>query len=320
MAIPTDYSFTRYLAAKKSVDDRALNRHVWQSLRQTLPVATPETPLRVLEIGAGIGTMVERVLEQGLLTHATYTAIDANADNITEARRRLSQWALAQRFAKTDEGQKRLRFQRNSQTISVILETMDVFDFIAREQHRRTWDLLMAHAFVDLVDVPSALPSLFSLLRPGGLFYFTIVFDGATILQPEIDSPFDAHVERLYHQTMDDRVVNGQPSGDSQTGRHFFQHLPAIGAELLAAGSSDWVVFPGPNGYPADEAYFLHFIVHTIQTALAGNPELDTSRFADWIATRHAQIEAKELVYIAHQLDFLGRVGSNHELFPPISS
>ncbi len=320
MAIPTNYSFTHYLAAKKSVDDRALNRHVWQSLRQTLPAATPETPLRVLEIGAGIGTMIERVLEQGLLTQATYTAIDADADNMTEARLRLSQWALAQRFAKTDEDPNQLRLQRKAQNITVIQETIDVFDFIAREQHRRTWDLLIAHAFVDLVDVPSTLPSLFSLLRPGGLFYFTIVFDGATILQPEIDPIFDTHVEQLYHQTMDDRVVNGQPSGDSRTGRHFFQHLQAIDAELLAVGSSDWVVFPGPNGYPADEAYFLHFIVHTMQTALQGHPELDASRFAGWIATRHAQIKAKELVYIAHQLDFLGRVGPNHDLSSPVSS
>lgn len=29
---PTAYSFTRYLAAKKSVDDRSLNRHVWEHL------------------------------------------------------------------------------------------------------------------------------------------------------------------------------------------------------------------------------------------------------------------------------------------------
>jgi hypothetical protein len=167
---------------------------------------------------------------------------------------------------------------------------------------------LIAHAFIDLVNVPTTLPALFSLLRPGGLFYFTIVFDGATILQPEIDPAFDAQIERLYHQTMDQRLVNGQPSGDSRTGRHLFHHLQATGAELLAAGSSDWVVYPDLNGYPGDEAYFLHFIIHTIHHALIDHPDLDPNRFTNWLNKRHAQIEAGELVYIAHQLDFLGRI------------
>ena len=87
MPIPEDYPFTRYLAAKKSVDDRALNYHVRQSLVQALPLAAPEAPLLILEVGAGIGTMLERMLEQGLLTYATFTAIDAQAENIAEARK-----------------------------------------------------------------------------------------------------------------------------------------------------------------------------------------------------------------------------------------
>jgi hypothetical protein len=107
---------------------------------------------------------------------------------------------------------------------------------------------------------------------------------------------------------MDQRLVAGKPSGDSRTGRHLFAHLQATGAEVLAAGSSDWMVFAGANGYPADEAYFLHFIVHTIHTALTGYPALDAERFTAWIAQRHAQVEQGTLVYMAHQLDVLGRV------------
>ena len=115
-------------------------------------------------------------------------------------------------------------------------------------------------------------------------------------------------IEACYHQTMDRRLVAGKPSGDSCTGRHLFTHLRAAGAEVLAAGSFDWVVFAGSNGYSADETYFLHFIIHTMHTALAGHPHLDAGRFTAWIAQRHAQVEQGTLVYIAHQLDFLGRV------------
>src|SRR5262249_4085928 len=96
MSIPGAYSFTRYLTAKKSVDDRALNRYVWQSLSAALPRSTAEQPLHILEIGAGLGAMVERLVAGGLLSHATYTAIDMEPTLIAEARRRLPQWAAAQ--------------------------------------------------------------------------------------------------------------------------------------------------------------------------------------------------------------------------------
>lgn len=278
-------SFPRYLAAKKSIDDRALNRQVWQTLCEGLP----DGPLRILELGSGIGTMVERLVEWGALAGGSvYTAVDTDAANMETARERLQPLTS------------RLRLE---------LETCDVFEFAAREAGRRTWDLLIAHAFLDLVDVPSVLPQLFAL-APGGLFYFTLNFDGATILQPAIDPALDVHIETLYHRTMNERRVNGSAAGHSQTGRRLFGHLQAVGADILAAGSSDWVVFAGRDGYPADEAYFLHFIIETMRGALAGHPELDAHYFAAWIAQRHAQIEAGTLVYIAHQLDFVGRIAA----------
>ncbi len=308
--IPNNYSFTRYLAAKKSVDDRALNRHVWENLARALPAASPAAPLRVLEIGAGIGTMLERVLDWGLLSDAAYAAyagIDAEPGNVAEAWRRLPAWASGRGFG-VELSPGHMRLEREGVEVSVELETIDLFDFVAREQGRRTWDLLIAHAFLDLMDVPATLPSLTCLVRPAGLLYFTIVFDGATIFQPEIAPALDTQIESLYHQTMDRRFTVGKPSGDSRAGRHLFDHLRAAGVELLDAGSSDWVVFPGPDGYPADEAYFLHFILHTLHTALEGHPDLGPARLAGWIARRHAQVEEGSLVYIAHQLDFLARI------------
>jgi trans-aconitate methyltransferase len=308
MSIPRTYSFARYLTAKQSVDDRARNRHVWQSLDAALPHATPERPLQILEVGAGLGTTVERLCASGMLTHATYTAIDLEPTLIAAARRRLPQWAAAQGWQVQQDSPAQLRLQRPGQDIRVATEAIDVFRFIAREQGQRFWDVLMAQAVLDLMDVPTTLPALLSLLRPGGLLYCPITFDGATVFQPEIDAEFDLAIEACYHQTMDRRLVAGKPSGDSRTGRHLFAHLRAAGAEVLAAGSSDWVVFAGANGYPADEAYFLHFIIHTVHSALTGHPEVDPGRLAGWIAQRHAQVEQGTLVYIAHQLDVLGRV------------
>lgn len=305
---PLEYSFTRYLTAKVSVDDRALNHHVWQTLVERLPVASPEAPLRIVEVGAGIGTMIERALERGLLSYAAYTAVDVLRENLEAFRRRLPHWAEARRLACIEEGEGGLIIRGEGLGVEVRLVADDAFDFAARRRGRETWDLLIAHAFLDLVDLSTALPALLALLRPGGLCYFTLNFDGVTTLMPEIDPAFDALVERLYHRTMDERLVDGKPSGDSRTGRKLLDRLHAMGVERLAVGSSDWVVFPRQAEYPADEAYFLHFIIHTLETALRGHPELDGDRFAEWVAERRAQIERRELVYIAHQLDLLGHL------------
>lgn len=53
-----EYSFPRYLLAKQTVDDRALNKDVFAALNANLPAA----PLSIVEIGAGIGTMLRRLV------------------------------------------------------------------------------------------------------------------------------------------------------------------------------------------------------------------------------------------------------------------
>ena len=53
----------RYLSAKKSIDDRALNHHVQEALRQAMPRAVSGgKPVAVLEIGAGIGNFSGRLM------------------------------------------------------------------------------------------------------------------------------------------------------------------------------------------------------------------------------------------------------------------
>jgi SAM-dependent methyltransferase len=303
-----DYNFTRYLVAKKTVDDRALNRNVWESLKRALAAPRVTEPLRVLEIGAGIGTMVERVLEWGLFGKARYLAVDSMPENIAEAASRVPRFAAGLGFEVEQSGATEFTLIRGDCRLSATFQTADVFDFAADSAQRFAWDLLIANAFLDLVDVPSALPQLFSLLKPAGLFYFTITFDGATIFQPEIDPVLDATIEALYHEAMDTRVVKGKPSGDSRTGRHFFQHVRAAGAQLLDAGSSDWVVYAGTEGYPADEAFFLHFLINTVASALKDHPGLDQGQLLAWQRKRHDQVDLGILAYIAHQMDFLGQV------------
>src|SRR5580693_2422876 len=58
----TTSGYARYLAAKTTVDDRALNRQVLTELCRLMPAGAP----RVLEVGAGLGTMVARLMDWGV--------------------------------------------------------------------------------------------------------------------------------------------------------------------------------------------------------------------------------------------------------------
>ncbi len=71
MAIPSDFSYTRYLAAKQSVDDRALNRQVFEVMAKALRSRQESSPVAILEVGCGIGTMLERLWDWGVLQTRT---------------------------------------------------------------------------------------------------------------------------------------------------------------------------------------------------------------------------------------------------------
>jgi SAM-dependent methyltransferase len=308
MSGPAAPDFIRYLAAKKGLDDRSLNRPVWEALVRAVKGRPDPSPLWVLEVGCGIGTMLERLLDWGLLTRAAYTGIDVEAELIRAAEARLHDYAAARQAGLGVEAGGTMVFSRDAQEVRVTLEAADLFDFLDRQPEKPVWDLVVAHAFLDLVDLGATLPRLRPRLAPGGLFYFSLNFDGATILEPVIDPDLDTLIETLYHRTMDTRRAQGKPAGSSRTGRHLLGTLKETGARVLAAGSSDWVVFPGPDGYLDDEAYFLHFIIDTIGGALDGHPELEGGGLRAWIAQRHRQIDAAALIYIAHQLDVVGYI------------
>src|ERR1700761_4202429 len=289
--------YTRYLAAKTTVDDRALNRPVLAELRRLLPAGAP----RVLEVGAGLGTMVARLIDWGVVSAGEYTLLDTDRQLLDDSRWWLRDWAAA-RGLRSDLRPDGLQVGE----LRVRLVQAELGRYLETDQGARA-DVLIAHAVLDLVDVPVILPGLLRLLVPGGVYWFTINYDGESIFAP--GHPHDDQVLRAYHRDMDERVRYGRPAGDSRTGRRLFHHLRAAGAPALAAGSSDWVVSAGPDGnYPDDEAYFLRSILSTIRDALRSRPDrAEPADLGDWLAVRGRQLAAGELVYIAHQLDFVGR-------------
>jgi hypothetical protein len=287
------FDYTRYLAAKTSVDDRALNRQVLSELGRLMPPGA-----RVLEVGAGLGTMVARLLDWGIIDAGEYTLLDVDLQLLNNSRRWLRDWAATRELCCEPLpdglrlGDLRVHF--------VHAELGNYLD----AGHGQPADVLIANALLDLMDVPAVLPGLLRLLVRGGVYWFTINYDGESIFEPA--HPRDGQIMRAYHRDMNDRVRYGRPAGDSRTGRHLFHQLRAAGAPALSAGSSDWVVHAAPDGaYPHDEAYFLGSILRTIADAL--EDRVEPVELAEWVAERERQLACGELVYIAHQLDLVGR-------------
>ena len=306
MADDFRFSFPRYLTSKKTVDDRALNRVVIDTFRDRLKLIGADYP-NFLEIGAGIGSMIDRLVDWNIVKKGRYVALDSMEENIVEARRRILEWASARKFQTSihDDGAIRI-FSKAGIDLRVEFVNQDIFDYINSMADGQKFDALLSNAFLDLIDIKSQLPSIMGLLKPDGVYYFTINFDGATVFQPETDPELDARIERLYHQTMDDRITKGAKSGDSRAGRHLFNHLLSNGCSVLEVGASDWVVTPVQSGYRYDEEYFLRFIVETVGAALKNNPGVSGDDLNQWMEIRREQIKRRELFYMAHQLDYTG--------------
>ena len=260
------HEFAHYLEAKRTVDDRALDRRVLERLRRELEgVHAPA----IVDVGAGIGTGLERFLEWNVVKEPAYTAVEQDAALVDIARARL-------------DG----RIERER----VEFVTSTLADFASDNNFPR-FDLVMAHAFLDIVDLASALKNLVALARPGGLLYFPITFDGESLFEPAHED--DETILTRYHAAMNE-------IGNSRTGRRLFHALSSERVEVLEMGSSDWIVHPENGAYPNDEAFFLKFVIGMVEQTVGETAE-------GWASVRLQQIEDGQLLYIAHQIDCLAR-------------
>lgn len=347
-SLESDYP--RYLAAKRTVDDRAVNERV---LRRLAGELEGRDRVRVLNLGAGIGGVVERLVERDVFPERceiSCALVDVREENVAAARERLPAWARSEGYSVTEhtdtvtesidgpdsagvmERDSGFRIEDGKRTIDIEAHVADAFEAVERGE----WDLLVGQAFLDLFDLDETLPRLLSALGPGGLCYFPITFDGGTIFEPRVDLLPSHRLQRAFHAHID------RGGGDSRAGRHLLTRLPQEDVAIVAAGSSDWVIHPrspgvpasadtdahaaGSDGdaYPADEATFLRFIVDTIADALTegardaedradDEPTIAPEVLREWRERRHAHLDSGALVYIAHQLDVLGRVPESDE-------
>jgi SAM-dependent methyltransferase len=278
-----NHAATRYLEAKRSVDDRARSPRV----RDRLIDALPEAP-HVVEAGCGTGVTVSTLLDWNV-DAAQYRGVDRDAGVVDFAR--------AVRPRELRRRGYDARHTGDELSVGALTATFETGDALAALRSESAVDLVVAQAFADLVDPSALVEATESALRPGGLAYLPITFDGGSIFQP--DHPADRAVERAYHAAIDAR-----PGRDVHAGRHLADICRRRAGTLLAMASSDWVVRPRDDSYPADEAYFLDRILDFVADALA---QTGVDGGDDWLESRRMQVRNGELVYVAHQYDLLYR-------------
>jgi len=306
---PDLYSLSRYLAAKQSVDDRARHRpteeQFFSQLVQTDRVQ--DAPLRIVELGAGLGPTARRVLravQKTPVEAVRYLLVDHDVRLMEQAREGLTEWGRTHEFEvrPTASG---LRLHKPALQAALIFRKADALETLNQEPSESA-NAVIAQSFLDLVNPTTALKRTVRVLKAKGLLYFPLHFDGVTdFLPPRGDERTSAILQR-YHRSMHRETPYG-PSGGPHTGRKLLQLL-AEQASILSAGASDWIIHPAKQGrYLDDDAYFLYHMLHFIETELSQDPQVSRSTLASWLRHRRRQIREKELIFIARHVDVLGQ-------------
>jgi hypothetical protein len=130
---------------------------------------TPSSPVRVLEVGAGVGTMIARLVDWNVLCRADYTLLDIDRDSLAAASQWLSTWATST-GRNVRQLQDALQITGGSPAVDISIRSVcaEFREFLDRGPAGESVDLLIANAFLDIVDVPATLPPLFGLLVPMG--------------------------------------------------------------------------------------------------------------------------------------------------------
>lgn len=314
MTAPDTYSATRYLTAKATVDARSRHPRLQAHLIEALSdrASDIDGPLRLFEMGGGVGTLctdlLEALLQRGV-SSVTYTMVDTNTDAVDAARERIAAWGRDRGMDVFAAGP-RVVLSNDVADLAVRLHAGDALQHLLAHDGA-AFDGLIAQAVLDIVHLPTALQRFQDASHDETLWYLPIHFDGVTAFEPTVDAELDATIEQLFHDSMTGAADAHGPKGGPETGRRLLTALPNVGASLVDAAASDWVVFARDDGaYPADEAYFLHHILHFVEMELTDHPSLADDAFEEWMATRRQQVATGALTYVAHQLDVLARASN----------
>jgi len=292
-------SFADYLEAKFALDERSLNcdvRGAFLDALRSLP------HIQCLDVGAGTCATLRRLLNSGLTTPLSLTALDRDPVLLDIARQEAAGWLRALGLAPCME----------ECAIRTEGERLTAIRFAAGElkdyRPDRSHNVITAHAFLDITPLAEALRLFAAWLQPGGYLYASINYDGDTALLPVYENAdFEARLLGHYNHSMDLRRVDGQATGGTYCGRRLHGLLPEYGFDILAYGSSDWNITPFLGEYRDSDAVCLEALLDMIAAEGHGSGLFHHDQLDRWREHRLRSLRQRRLGLISHQLDVLAR-------------
>ena len=297
-------AFVDYLEAKYGVDSRSINLRVREALRKRIE---PRESLTVLDVGCGTGASLRRLAEISS-SHIDYTGLDRLANNRAAGYEATKAWAIGEGF-EVESRDDEIVARTGNRTIVCRFATGDLFTPPDRIE-KTSFDLITAHALLDMLPLSAAIVAIRSLLSPEGLLYSAINYDGRTTLVPLLYSEelndFEGRLLLAYDRSMDSRMINGLVVGGSRTGTTLHEVLLGSGFNVAAFGASDWSICPVEGAYETGERLFIEAIIRMIGAEGERHSETAGPELAEWFAERIGHISTRRLGLIAHQTDILG--------------
>ena len=276
-------AFADFLQAKFALDERSLNREVRAAFLDALH-SLPQ--IHCLDVGAGTGATLRRLLNSELAPPLSLTALDRDLGLLDIARQEAEGWLKNKRLTA-------IRF---------------AVDEVKDHRPDRLYNVITAHAFLDLAPLPQALRLFAAWLQPGGYLYASINYDGDTTLLPVYDdADFEARLLEHYNHTMEQRRVDGQATGGAYCGRRLHGLLPEYGFDILAHGSSDWNITPFLGEYRDGDAVCLKALLEMIYGEGQRSGQFHHDQLDRWRENRLRLLQQRRLELTIRQLDLLGR-------------
>ena len=290
--------FAEFLAAKFALDERSLNAEVRSLFLQCL---RDMPSLECLDVGAGTGATVQRLLRWRPSQPWRLTALDRDEGLIEVAREATRRMLAASDRQPVGAGE---ALRSEDGRIEVIFATCE----LGAHRPRSCYDVVTAHAVLDLVALAPTLDAFARWLRPGGLLYTSINCDGEPQIWPRYhDDGFELALLGCYTTSMEQRQVDGLRSGGAYCGRLLAALLPQEGFVLVAQGSSDWDIRPRFGAYRDRDQACLSALLDLICKEGRSSGRFEEEALQRWRGDRMRMLQACELALRIPNRDLLAR-------------
>ena len=295
------YPFYTYLAAKYDLDSRSLNADVLLAVTSSIG---RRDKLRWLDLGTGTGAMIRRLLDKITGASLSVIGVDTDTQLLALAQTQLRSHLINQGHSIREQNNT-IVAESNSQSIRLGFENCSALNLHPRIT-RSKFDLVTAHALMDILPMQATSRLVARQLVQGGLFYSTLNYDGDTALLPIYqDQAFETGLLETYNESMEKRRVNGQATGGAKSGRRLLSTLNSLGFTIIAYGSSDWNITPLHNSYRNQDKICVESLLSLIRKEGTQHSDIDQQELQRWYKDRCRMVEQHRLSLIAHQLDIL---------------